>query len=295
MIVVVVLATACSEPGGAVPGAPADLESRAVEGVGLAAPVGVTYDPVADRYLVSSLGPGAEGEGGFISRVRPNGRIDALRWIDGSDGTLRTPRGLAIGADTLFVADGPCLRRFHRASGAALPSTCLPDAVLLTDVAVDDHGVVYLVDRDTTGADPSRASTVYALRTGGPEAVRCDGDDSPAEAITFGPRGLFVATSGLGRIYQLAPDRVTDVIVGRGAHLAGIVFTPDGSFAFSNRTDSTVLFVEAQRNGVRGNLWTLVRGLRDPGRPGYDARRNRVLIPETGRDRLVLVGLDPRR
>ena len=67
-------------------------------------------------------GAAAEKDGnGFISRVSPQGVVLDLKWIDGASPgvTLHAPKGMAIVADTLFVTDIDCIRRFHRVTGRA--------------------------------------------------------------------------------------------------------------------------------------------------------------------------------
>jgi hypothetical protein len=277
-------AAACSESAPPVAGVPGHLESGAVMDVGLESPAAVVHDAVADRYLVSSAG--------FISRLHPDGAVEDLRWVDGREDhvVLEAPTGMAIAGDTLYVADGPCLRRFHRRTGASVGSSCPQGIDRLVDVAVDERGRVHVIGRSPVGG--RAGSAVYIVDEGGDlEPVQAGGEDSPLEAIVSGPRGLFVATSGVGRVFQIGRDGPVDVITGRGDDLAGIVFTRDGSFAFSNRTDSTVLLVEARHGGARGYLWTLGRSLGRPGDLGYDAIRGRVLIPDAAGHRLIWVRL----
>jgi len=193
-----------------------------VEGVGFQAPQSVLHDAVADLYLVSNLGPSSDEEGanGFISRLRPNGKVHELRWIDGAGprSPLHAPRGMALKGDTLLVADGECIRSFMRADGTPTGAICLTGQGTLNDVTVDRHGVVYAT---------------------------------------------------------------------------GSAFTRDGSFAFSNTRDSTVVLVLARDGGSRGEVFTLARSVAEAGDLGYDPRRERILIPQGGLTRLVFVDLWP--
>lgn len=85
-----------------------------VEVTGFSTPESVVHDAVDDVYLVSNINgePLAEDGNGFISRVTPDGEVEALRWIDGeADGVeLNAPKGMAVLGDTLYVADIDCVR-----------------------------------------------------------------------------------------------------------------------------------------------------------------------------------------
>lgn len=115
-------------------------------------PESALHDEAADVYLVSNVagGPSAADGTGFISRIGPDGTVLDARWIDsGQDGvTLNAPKGLALSADTLFVADLDVVRRFHRETGESLGEWPVPGATFLNAVAVgpgrrglrDGHG-----------------------------------------------------------------------------------------------------------------------------------------------------------
>src|SRR5687767_14279616 len=72
---------------------------------GFSGPEAVRYDPEQDVYFVANFnGPSGEADdNGFISRLRPDGTIETLRFIaGGANGvTLHAPRGMAISGDTL--------------------------------------------------------------------------------------------------------------------------------------------------------------------------------------------------
>jgi DNA-binding beta-propeller fold protein YncE len=260
----------------------AGTDAIVIEGVGFDRPVSVLHDPVGDVYLVANApATGAP----FIARVAPRGRVLALRWIDGgvaAGAELGAAGGMALRDDTLYVTDRGCLRRFHRVTGVAAAAICPASAVALNAVAVDARGNVYAAD--------ALSGTVY--RIDGPAGTRVARDAvfEGSEGLAAGASGLFIASGGL---YQLAPDGPRTVIRDAGDRLGGIVFTADGSFAFSKRTDSTVLYVQARAGESRAAVWTLMREVPAAGLLGYDAHRERILIPLVDADRLVIVSLKP--
>lgn len=276
------------------------LPTVAVENVGLRTPSAILYDSRADAYLVANAnGAPLDRKGsGFISRVRPNGKIETLRWIEGgADGAeLHAPTGMALRGDTLFVADIDCVRRFLRTTGAPAGSVCPPGARRLFDLTVDADGVLWASDSGDTAAAPGTADggAVFAIeRDGAARPVLRGSDLGGPRGIAASERGVFFTTLEGGNVSQVTPTGGRRVVGGRGWRLGGIVFLPDGSFAFSNRSDSTVLFVRAKEHGARGDVYTLVRRLGSTGVLSYDTRRERILIPEPAADRLLFVDVKP--
>jgi hypothetical protein len=197
---------------------------------------------------------------------------------------------LALRGDTLYVADIDCVRLFRRTSGQAVGAVCPEGATSLTDVAVGQDGLVYGTDRGAEG-DAGSTGGVYVMDTAGKAsmATRTSELRQPL-GIASSDRGVFVASQG-GRVTQLTPDGPRGVVRSGSWRLGGIVFTRDGSFLFANWTDSTVLIVRAKEGGSRGDVFTLVHGTPSPGDLGYDARRDRVLIPLPSFDRLLFIDL----
>jgi len=95
---------------------------RLASATGFDRPDAIAYDSVTDRYFVSntSLAVGAAPAHGFISRITSDGVIDSLHFIQFGRGgaTLRTPMGIRVRADTLWVLDIDALEGFDTRSGA---------------------------------------------------------------------------------------------------------------------------------------------------------------------------------
>jgi len=109
-----------------------------VRGVGFAGPDCAIWDPTGDVYLVSNVhgDPRRKDDNGFISRVRPDGSVESLRWIDGDAAgvTLHAPCGMAILDDVLWVADIDVLRGFDCSTGRALKAVPVPGAIQMSKV-----------------------------------------------------------------------------------------------------------------------------------------------------------------
>src|SRR3989441_12055605 len=83
---------------------------------GFLTPESVLYDSAQDVYFVSNINgsPTAKDNNGFISRVRPDGAVENLKFIEGGHNgvTLHAPKGMALRGDTLWVADIDVVRAF---------------------------------------------------------------------------------------------------------------------------------------------------------------------------------------
>ena len=129
---------------------PAATKVAVVEG--FLTPESVKYDTAQDVYFVSNVngGPLAKDNNGFISRVRPDGAIENLKFVEGAHNgvTLNAPKGLALRGDTLWVADIDVVRAFDAKTGAPRDSVSLASlgAVFLNDIAVAPTGALYITD-----------------------------------------------------------------------------------------------------------------------------------------------------
>lgn len=273
------------------PGMP-NLPTIVVSEQGLDAPTAVIHDPRADVYLVTNA-PAAHGktnQPGFVARLAPSGKVLNPRWIvgGGRQVELRQPTAMAIRGDTLYVADQTCVRLFHRKSGLSLGSICPDGATELASLAVR-NSVVYVIDRSAT---PGNGFSVIAIDSRG-HVSPVEGSEalSHPSGIAAGPWGLFVTRTGEDYVSQLTRAGARPLLRGSAKRSGGIVAAREGSFAFSNSTDSAVHYVDVRFAKGRGALYTLARQLAEPGQLGYDASRDRILIPEAGRNRITFVDM----
>lgn len=288
----VLLASACQrsdEPADTPPAQPAAVERAApftISDIGLATPESVLYDEQADIYLVSSINgeAAAHDDNGFISRIRPDGSVEALRWIDGdrADVTLHAPKGMALLGDTLFVSDIDSVRAFHRTSGIQLGVRGVPGAAFLNDLAVGSDGVLYVTD---TGVDAAFKGT-------GTDAIyRFDGAALTAFATGVGlkaPNGIVVAGEtvymvpfGGNTVWTRAVSGGTPATFATlpAGQLDGVVRLSDGSLLVSSWEGKAVY-----RVSPTGEVSAVVDNVETPADIGWDSRRNRVLIPIFGGD-----------
>lgn len=255
---------------------------------GLASPEAVVYDAALGVYFVSNMNGnlGAKGGKGFITRIRRDGEVDSLHFIQGGrDGvTLNTPMGSRIKGDTLWVLDIDVLRAFDARNGKWLTTIDLSPLhpLLLNDLALAPNDEFYITD---TGV---RMGTDGQIQHPGPDRIyRVRRDRRPTIALESAalttPDGidwdaaharLLLAPIGGTAIQSWQPGAKapTTIAPGKGMY-DGIEVEPDGMVLITSWADSTVLSLDGA---------TLVRRIGGIGTPPadvtYDAARHQVGI-----------------
>ena len=267
------------------PPAPAATKVVAVEG--FLTPESVLHDTVQDIYFVSTINgsPTAKDNNGFISRVKPDGAVENLKFIEGGRTgiTLNAPKGLALAGDTLWVADIDAVRAFNAKTGAPIDSVSLGKlgAVFLNDIVVVPTGALYITDTGIRFDDvgnvlhpgpdrvfrmgPDRAVTV-AVRgdtLGRPNGIALDAAGKRFVIVEFGARSVLAWKPG---------DKAPSVIAKGPGGFDGVEIV-GGRILVSSWNDSTVSSYET------GQEVKLITGVPSPADIGYDAKRNRLLIP----------------
>jgi sugar lactone lactonase YvrE len=157
----------------------------AIADAGFRTPESVLYDAGRDVYLVSNIngGPSEEDNNGFISMVSPDGQVKALHWIQAQKNgvTLHAPKGMAIHAGILHVADIRCVRRFQLSTGAPAGETCVDGATFLNDVVAAPDGTIYVSDTGIRigagGVEPTGTDAVYRITSAGDVQALARGKD----------------------------------------------------------------------------------------------------------------------
>jgi hypothetical protein len=111
---------------------------------GFSHPESVYLDiPQQVLYVSNVNGTPLDKDGnGFISKVSRDGKLIALKWIEG----LNAPKGMVMRGHTLYVSDIDKLVEIDTMSGKISNSYPADGAVFLNDPAVDAAGNVYVSD-----------------------------------------------------------------------------------------------------------------------------------------------------
>lgn len=135
--------------------------AHAFKAEGFLNPFGVTVDPDTNFIYVSNVGgdPNKRDDNGFISRLKGDGTVDKIRFIDGSSNkvTLSAPKGMAIADGRLYVADIDKLHAFDLITGRFLFDVNFGQLPIqhFYDVILGPNMTLYLAD--------GPANTIYRI------------------------------------------------------------------------------------------------------------------------------------
>jgi hypothetical protein len=245
---------------------------------GFVAPEAVRYDPDQDVYFVGNWGTGsasATDNNGYISRMKPDGQIENLKFIAGGTNhvVLHAPRGMYIVGDTLWVADADAVRGFNRRTGDKVANVDFSgfDRGFLNDVAADATGTVYVTD---TGRNK-----LYKVQgQGGPAVVVADSVLGAPNGITWDAannRFIIVPFGGYKGIRAWVPGTttLTDAGMSTGSKYDGVEVLSGGRVLVASQADTSLhLF-----SGTSGHA--IIHTLGPPADIAVDTKRNRVAVP----------------
>jgi hypothetical protein len=257
---------------------------------GLSAPESVLYDARGDRYLVSNVNgnPLARDNNGFISVLSPDGKVTALKWIEGGKNKVKldAPKGLAISGGLLYVADISVVRSFDLETGAPKGEIALRGSTFLNDLAAGSDGKLYVSDSGppTGNIDGSGTETVYVIKGGRAKVLAKGSALGRPNGVAWTEQGLVVCPFGADEIYRLdnrgAKRDVTKVPAGG---LAGIVTLGDSLLVTS--WQASAIF----RGKLGGKFEVALADQKSPADIGYDTKRSRLLVPHFTEDTVEAV------
>jgi sugar lactone lactonase YvrE len=255
-----------------------------IKDIGLQTPESIQYEPGSDVYLVSNINgsPLDKDDNGFISKLSPDGKVLALKFIDGAaaDVELNAPKGIGITNGKLFIADIDVIRTFDLATGKPLAQIKVPNASFLNDVSVAPDGTVYVSDTGLKagkeGLEPNKKDAIYKVSSDGKLSTLIKGEQLGA------PNGLFADAQGVwvatwqGKLYRVTNDgKQETAITVPGAQLDGLLKTADGQVIVTSWEKSMVYLGTAD-----GQFSPLLADLKAPADIGFDTQRNQLLVPQ---------------
>lgn len=267
--------------------------------LGFRGPDSCFYDVVNDVYLVSNIqgAPHAKDGNGYILKVSPD---DGSRsqWISGDQTgvTLHAPKGMAISGDVLWVADIDMLRKFNRNSGAPMGDVEIPGATFLNDVSAGPDGNIYCTDSgldenfEATGTDAIWQVTLSGQVT----AVAKGTELGQPNGLDAQRGGIYVVSWRDGTFYQIDYRGVrTDLGKAPQSKLDGLVRVARATTAADgSQTLAPIWYTTSwqgrtvYRFGLTGSGAAMPVRMEKPADLGYDSKRNCLVIPIFGENRI---------
>lgn len=243
-------------------------------------PESVLHDPVRDVYWVSNMGDGGahghDGDG-FLSRIEPDGTVD-LRFAspERSGAVLDSPKGMAIVANDLYVADIDRVRVLDADTGAPVREIAIADVAMLNDVAAAPDGTVYVTD---IGLDadfqPTDSDAVYRLAGDSAERWAAGAELGNPNGVAVTADAVWLVTFGTGELLELGSDGAF-----RARHAAprggldGVEALADGRLAITSFGEGAVILAT-----LDGTFTVERDGLEASADLGVDRERGRLLVP----------------
>jgi sugar lactone lactonase YvrE len=269
----------------------------------LSGPEAVSYDAAHEVYLVSNVNGsvGVKDGNGFISRIRSDGRMDSLHFIQGGRNgvVLNGPMGSRIRGDTLWVLDIDALRAFDTRSGAPITSVDLTPVhpLLPNDLTFAPDGDIYITDTgrrvnpDGTAQD-TRSYRIYRVTPDRRVTVALESPalDAP-DGIAWNAAGRDLVLAPIGgqamQTWRAGAPAPVNLAPGPGK-FDGLEVEADGRILLTSWNDSSV-------SELRGNQ--LVRRIGPLGAPpadvSLDRRHGRVGVVFLTANRFELWTLPP--
>jgi sugar lactone lactonase YvrE len=250
---------------------------------GLATPESVFYDAETDTYLVSNINgaPTDKDNNGYIAELGPDGAVVAAKLIAGGEKgvTLNAPKGMAIIAGVLYVADIDTVRLFDRKTGAAKGEVKVPGATFVNDVSAGPDGKLYVTDSGLTPKfEASGTDALYVIEPGKKPKLKTllKSKDLPhPNGILATKDTLYVVFFGANelRAFDLKGKAKGDTVKLANGGLDGLLLVGEDFLVSS--WDGKVVF----RGKPGGDFKAVVTDVTAPADIGFDTKRNRVLVP----------------
>jgi len=265
-----------------------------VASVGFQTPESAEYYEQEDLYLVTNInGNPLEKDGnGFVSKVKPDGTVLNLKWIDGSkEGVeLDAPKGAEIVGNYLYITDLQNIRVFELPSGKPHKTIHIKDSTFLNGITMAGENSVYVTDSGLKeGFAPSGTDAIYKIsRNGKVKSILKDPEMGRPNGIITTKNEIYVVTFGSGELFKIDEKHMKHSMTHPSkAGLDGFILLNDGSFLISSWGESAIY--SRDKNGTYQILFS---NLDAPADMGLDTKRNRLLIPLFKQNKLVIQPLN---
>lgn len=267
-------------------------EHIVVANKGFKTPESIEYYEDEDVYLVSNInGSAIKPEGnGFISKIKPDGSIIQLKWIDGTQPgvQLNSPKGMAIQGGNLYIADINQVHIFDLPSGKQKTSVTIKGSTFLNGITPGNGGFVYVTDSGLGTDTPANTHGIYKVTSkGNYSSIIKDKKMGRPNGIVTNKKELIFVTFGSGEVFRID-------LKGKGhsmpsppkGALDGLLKLIDGRLVLSS-WDGSALYVL----NTDYTYSILADSLDAPADLGFDTKRQRILVPLFKLDKLVFLPL----
>lgn len=269
--------------------------AQALQVTGLRHPAGIVVDPPTNSYFISNQngGPTEQDNNGFITRLNRDGKVTALKFIEGGQRgvTLNAPKGMVLVDRILYIADIDHVRGFDVNSGRPVADIDFSGVHIdfLAALATDDAGWLYVADAGT--------DTIYKLNL--------RQDRRPAilvrDKILAGPNGLAVHPStgaliavswNTGRIIEISKTGAVRVLFSNSffnshfGNLSGVDFDAYGNMYVSDFSQGKILRIDP-----RLRIQTIAEFLVTPATVAIDRKNHLILVSYLSGDTAEINGL----
>lgn len=258
---------------------------------GLAQPESAYFEPTTQAIYVSNVqGNPTEKDGkGYISKVSPEGKMLAEKWVDG----LNAPKGLHSFNRILYVTDIDALVSIDLTTGKILKRLEIPGAQLLNDIGIDSDGKVFISD--------TFASKVYVVEDGKSSVWLNETQVSHPNGLMVHDQVLVVASWGEGMdtktwatkqpgklvSYDLKSKEKTELTKQPLGNLDGLENDGSGGYYVSDHVAGIIYHVEAD-----GSATAILGGFKGPADIGMIDGKSVILVPRMGEDKLTAYDLE---
>lgn len=287
-------------PAPVAPPPPPGPTTIVVRDADLQMPKSVLWDADQDVYFVSNINgdPAAPNKNGFLSKIGPDGKVLALKFVDGGKkaSELNAPKGLAIIGDILYVADLNVVRKFDRKSGKAKGTIKIAKSVFLNDLSASPDGKTLYVSDSAVAVEAGNFvgtgdDAIYAIdvKKGSVVALIKDQALLRPSGLLADDDGVWVVTLGGNLLFHVNQQGGTGPAtkLPKGG-LDGIVRLSDDSFLISSWEASAIY-----RGLNGGEFKEVISKIPSPADIGLDTKRNTLLIPIFQKSAVQFVPLPP--
>jgi len=254
---------------------------------GLKVPESFIVDRETGAYYISNIngGPTEKNSNGFITKLKPDGSVEALKFVEGGrDGLLlNAPKGLLLVGDILYVTDIDEVRAFDKTTGQERGGFDLRTFApkFLNDLASDPQGYIYVTDMGT--------NRIFSIDTSS-KVVKVLVDDkkigSPNGIVFDEAKGrLLFVTWDSGDIFRLSRSgKVKRLFDFKFGSLDGIDLDEKGNLFVSSFTGGKVYKITR-----RGKVSEVATDLVTPADISLDTKKRKVLVPSFNGNRIFLL------